>query len=903
MKKTFKFLSYALVVLAMITLVGCSIVKFELKTEGNVTTIEQGKSVQLLVKGSNTATYAVEEGEATVNTDGLLTCLDTAPIDSKIVVSATSDLGTAKLTLKVVQASATSIKLSADSKTIKKGQTVNLVVDFLPTNAKEEDVSYEVVKGDSFAEVKDGKLTIKEDAKQEDILGEVITIKATTNTTSLSDELEIEVVAASVEEIVLTSDSETLVFGSTLKFNVSYVPEFAGVNADYVLSVVEGNEFVEIIDNELCFKEDVKEEEINGKVVIVKVTLEGNENVFDELEVTLTEREKINIIASDKTIIAGENASELIIPEAYDKDFNLLDLSVNDFTYESTNEDVVKVGLNDGKLTPVGHGHAQITISYENSSTTCDVYVIVVPEAIELSGLNTHILKTRKYYYSMNETLEFAIEFTNNPVYKNTCNELVYKFELLDENNEVVETSDPIATVSENAITFNVEGNIRVTITTNSSLNDKNTEKYEKSTSIVVSVNDGVNIRTHEDLIKYSNDIYNGKAANFVNDIILTETANFGIDDAKRYEGLNLFGDRFLYGNGYQVNLLDLPLSDSQTRANSLFNFGIHGRENTHTVEIYDLELVGNYDLNRQYIGNNETDKGKDAYNGSFHRGITISANYAEQYGVCKDLIISNVKVSNFNVGLRISHAVDAYVSDISISQCTTNGIELNQNIITLNNIYVGQVGAFAIEMVPDDIVKEADGTLHGTAGLKFNETPDTKLTGSVSSVNFNNGKSTAYMASLKLGEYTIPQILMMIVAGKIEYVSKIAASQTGLSVEECQMYFANLAYQCLFKDADAGQGLMNFFLLVFVDPTSDKFMGYNKGNKEDLFGTYSSDEVDGNVITIDKILTDALNTLLSGGSYDAYKNYKYVLLDLDLTSSLGFNLGEVLVVNEAYNK
>ena len=100
--------------------------------------------------------------------------------------------------------------------------------------------------------------------------------------------------------------------------------------------------------------------------------------------------------------------------------------------------------------------------------------------------------------------------------------------------------------------------------------------------------------------------------------------------------------------------------------------------------------------------------------------------------------------------------------------------------------------------------------------------------------VSMENGKSTAYMASLKLGEYTIPQILMMIVAGKIEYVSKIAASQTGLSVEECQMYFANLAYQCLFKDADAGQGLMNFFLLVFVDPTSDKFMGYNKGNKEE---------------------------------------------------------------------
>ena len=903
MKKTFKKLLFMIVIMMIVITTGCTVTKFDLKAEGNVSTIEQGASVQLSVSVTNSVTYAVEEGDATVSKDGLLTCGETALVDSQIIVSATCDLGVAKLTLKVAQAYPTAIELVANSDVITKGQLVDLKVNFDPSYANGEEIIYEVIEGSEFAEVVDSKLKIKEEVLQEAIIGQKIVVKATTETTNLSDTVELLAVKAAVEKIEIVADKDVLVYDSSVKLDINYFPEIAGYNESCEFSISEGSEYVELNGDVLTIKDGAVEEEINGKTVVIKATLVSNDLITDEIVISLSEREKINIVVSDKTFIAGENATELLIPEAYDKDFNLLDLAVSDFTYTSNNEEVVKVGLNSGVLTPVGHGQAQITIKYQNSETVCDVYVIVIPEAIELNNLSTHVLSSRKYYYSIYETLAFDIEFTNDPLYKVTNSKLAYQFELLDEEGNVVETNETLATVENGEIKFNVTGDIRVTITTDSSLNGKNTTASEKSTSIIVSVNDGENIRTIEDLIRYSSSSYSGKACNILNNLKLTESSNFGFDDSRRYKGLTFKGDRFIYGNGYVFDTLDLPLSQSQVRSNDLFYFNVTGQSNTHTVQIHDLEIVGNYDLERKYVGNIEADKGKDGVNGSFYRAIYIGGNLNMNCGICEDLIISNLKVSSFYVGLRIDHTVNSYVTDINISQCTSNGIELNQNFITLNNIYVGQVGAFAIEMVPDDLVKEADGTIHGTAGHNYNQTPDTKLTGSITSTNFNNGKSTVYMQSLQLQGYTVADILMMIVSAKIQYVSQLAASQTGLTVEQCQMYFADLAYRCLFKNADPSQALINFFLLVFVNPTDEIFMGYNKGNKEHIFGTYSSDEEDGNMITLDQILEDALTTLISGGSYDDYKNYKYILSDLDLTTSLGVNLGEVIFVNESYNK
>lgn len=903
MNKTMKSLLLVLTFMLIVLITGCNGPKLELKTENNSNKIAQGESVQLVVNETGAVTYEVTKGSAVVNATGLLTCSEEAEVGSRIEVVATSESGTAKLTLSVEQAKLKSIELSCDSTEIKKGQKVVLTTTLNPEYAKVEGVTYTVTKGSEFAEVVDGKLQIKESANQAEIIGKTIEVTATTLETGLTDKVELTVVEALVEELILASDAETLSYGKVVNLNVSYIPVFAGGNKEYSLTIVEGIEIAELNGLELRVKEGLTEAEIVGHVIRVKAVLNENAQIYDEIEIRVVEAEQINIVVSDKTFVAGENATEALLPEAYDANFNLMDLDATDFTYTSSNENVVKVGANDGKLTPVGHGSAQITVSYRNSSTTCEVFVIVVPEAIEFSGLSTHVLTSRRYYYAKHETLSFALDITPNENYARNDQNVQYKFELLNEDGEVVNSGAEVATISEGAITFHTVGSVRVTVTTDSSLNGKNTASHEKSTSIVVNVNEGINIRTLQDLIAYTDYSYRGKAANFINTIKLDAENNPGLDDALRYKTLEFEGDRYMYGNGYVIDLLDLPLSGSVGNSNDFLRFLVFGPENTHTLELRDLEVIGVCDIDGLYVGNNAADKGKEAVDGSYKRGIRIGRVQQDGMGICTDLDVINVKVSGFNVGLRFEHVVDGYVSDINVSQCASNGMELNQNIITLNNITVGQVGAFAIEMTPDDMIKEADGTIHGTSGLGFNEAPRTTLTGYINSTNYNNGKSTKYMESLQLSGYTIPEILMMIVSQKIQYVAQMAASQTGMTVEQCQGYLADIAYRCLFKDADPSQSLMNFFLLVFIDPTEEVFAGFTDGNKNSIFGTYESGEEDGNVISIDQVLMDAAKTVIAGGTYDAYKNYKYILMDLDLTSAMGFNLGEVLVVNEYYNK
>ena len=901
MKKSLKALLLVMMVLLAIIGVGCSFMeKLELTAPNNETTIAQGASIQLVVNDEK-ATFEVTEGLATVTAEGLLTCSLEAVVDSKIVVAAKSDLGIAKISFTVTRAKIQEIDVIASSETIKKGQEVSLSVTYSPSVATKEMIAYEIITGSEYAKINNGKVTLKADAVESEIVGKQVVIKATTRDTKISDEVTLNVVKATADEIVLSASSDVLVYTNTITLSVQFIPSFASVNEEYELYIAAGSDYVCLDGDVLSIKESTTEEEINGKVVKVGAKVKGNDAVFDEIEITLSERPKVDILVEDKEIVAGQQSVVALLPEAYDAEGNLLDLTVEDFTFISNDETILTVGEHDGKITPVGHGATTITVKYQNSQANCNVYVMVVPESIEFDNLSLSTMTSRKYYYSKNETLAFDLELKTPSQYLSASKALDYKFELLGEDGSVVKSGDEVATVVNGVITFNVIGSVKVTITTNSSLNDKDMTIYEKSTSIVVDVNDGFNIRSVYDLQAYAQVENKGKAANFLNDLFITKEENFGIDDANRYNTLHFYGDRYLYGNGYVISTKNLELLKSDSNVNDLFTF-IGSSEAYYTVEIHDLEVIGITDVNGQYTGNLEAFKGQTVTNAGFRRAFRIGRNI--DYEDCrpvKDLVISNVKVSGFMIGLRLEHIVDGYVTDINISQCITNGIECNQNIITFNNIYVGQVGAFAIEMVPDDIQK-IDGQLKGTAGLNYNETPKTTLTGKVESINYNNGKSTPYMNSLQLEGYTIPEIITMIVTAKAKAAAQYASELTGMPVEQCLGYLGNLAYQCLFKDADPQQGLMNFFLLIFVDPTSPKFAGYTQGNKDNVFGTYQSNEEKGNMITIDKVLEDAIKTLAAGGTYDDYESYKYILLDLDLTSSYGINLGEIVAVNEAYS-
>ena len=341
--KTIKSLLVVITLMLVVFITGCTDSKLKLSAEGNVTEIAKGESVQLVVNDKSEVTYEVTEGRGTVNASGLLTCDEEAEVGSKITVKASNSEKSATLTLTVVDAVATSIEVSADSTEIKKGQKVVLSVVFNPTHAKVEGVTYVVTQGSEFAEIIEGKVQIKEEAVESEIIGSKIVVTATTTDTNLSDTVELTVVKATVQEIILSSDVTSLSYGKVANLTVSYIPAFVQGGGSYTLSVIEGSEYVELVDGKLSIKEGLTEEQIVGKVVKVKATLDSNTEIYDELSINLVEAEQITIVVTNKTFIAGENATEALLPEAYDSSYNLMDLNATDFTYISSNEDIVKV--------------------------------------------------------------------------------------------------------------------------------------------------------------------------------------------------------------------------------------------------------------------------------------------------------------------------------------------------------------------------------------------------------------------------------------------------------------------------------------------------------------------------------------------------------------------------------
>ncbi len=914
MKMTFKSILITVTLLLILLITGCSTDRITLSAPNNATTISQGESMQLVSNDQN-AKYEISSGSAVIDANGLLKCNVDAEVGSKITILATSSIGTAKLVLTVTASKVTAIDLVADSETIKYGQSVELSVKYTPESALPEEVSYEIIQGAEFAEINEGVVTIKTSADPLAIIGEKIIVKATTKLTKVSDQVEIEVVKALVSELVLKSSSSVLAYGKQVTLSADFIPAFLQGSEEYQLSVVKGSDLVTLNDHVLEIVDGLADEAIKGQKVTLRCELVSNSAVFAEIEIALAEREAIDLYVEEKYIIAGVNQVEALLPKAYDEEGTLLsELTIADFSFVSDNENILTIDEN-GVITPVGHGKATVTVklenheTYGNSQTTCDVYVMVVPEAIELIDLSSTIMSNRKYYYSNKETLSLNTELTIPSKYQSAATLLNYSFELLNDANEVIASGAEVAEVNDGQITFKQLGNVKVTVSTNSSLNAYNTAAYEKSTSIVVAVNDGYNIRTLADLQVYAAN-GEGKAANIINDLYMTKDVNFGVDGANRYASLEFTGDRYLYGNGYIFSLKELELvkiTDGEN-APDLFIFK-EGSESVYTVEIYDFEVLGIVDVNGQYSGNVEAFKGMSLLEGDkvaygYRRALRIGRNIRYGKYAVKDLVMSNVKVSGFEVGIRLEHIVDGYVTDINISQCLTNGIESNQNIITFNNIYVGQVGAFAIEMVPDDVSKNSTtGLLETCAGLNFNETPKTTLTGYIKSINYNNGQSTPYMSSLNLQGNTIPDIITMIVNQKVQGYAKYATTIQGntLTEQEWTNYLTGLVCQCLFKDADVSQKLINFFLLVFIDPTNANFAGFSEGNKNNLFGVYQSDEADGNMITVEQLLEGFISATLQGQTYTAYQNYKYIRLDLDLTAAGLFNLGETVVVNEAY--
>ena len=81
---------------------------------------------------------------------------------------------------------------------------------------------------------------------------------------------------------------------------------------------------------------------------------------------------------------------------------------------------------------------------------------------------------------------------------------------------------------------------------------------------------------------------------------------------------------------------------------------------------------------------------------------------------------------------MRINHAVNSTISNTRVSNCFSNGIEIDASIITLSNMNYGPCGGPGIEVTPDDC---------NLAGLNFDKNQQVTFDGTIETTNNRNVK------------------------------------------------------------------------------------------------------------------------------------------------------------------
>lgn len=786
-----------------------------------------------------------------------------------------------------------SIELYQTNSTYKIARGQSLQFETKLNNLK-GDVIYEVIDGDATIN-NQGKLTADTDA----VVGDSIKVVAKVGNIK-SNTIEVTVNDLFPTSITLTGDNTKIALGGDVEFTVSYNPTYATVTA-YTLTVSDGEEFAEInSSNKLVLKQTIDEAEAVGEIVKVKATLNDKATIYSEFDVEIVEAGEIyTLVAENVNLNTAKDANKTLSVSAYNEAGDAISSSNSDFTFSSSDETVAFVNAS-GTIIPKGHGEATITITAPNSTTTqCKVFVMVPPTTFALDNVSQLITNTKTISFSKVDALELDFDISNSSFTK-CATKLSYEFNLLDDEDEIIKTGSDVATVdNDGKITFKEVGKVAVKVTTNSSLNNAKTTSNEKSIEFFVNVNEGTNISTVAEFKTFANSTGSElKVANILTDLYLDENNNFGIDGDSNYSTLYFKGDVTINGNGYVLSNEQLPLlirAGDINEGGNMLEFIPNTQQEAFSVSINNFEVIGCGSVAGTYNGelaiyNNENvvnTAGK--YIKTYRRGIVISGtDYADPTptGYVENLNMQNVKISGFDVGLRVNHAVNGYISELNISNCFSNGIESNQNILTLNNTTIGQVGAFAIEITPDDMKDKTTANPSGTAGANYNQTPKLTMTGYIHCSNFNNGASTPYMNGLTstLGGTSIPTLIQAITVGMLNQITTDPTQQAQLGI---------LADSIMKNNEDK----INFYLLIFIDPTT--YTNYRTlGNTTNVFATYESDSSLGNMIDFSTILLN----YAQDPTYEGYKQYQYIKFDLQTGPTLYGNIGQIIMINQAYD-
>lgn len=839
------------------------------------------------------------------------------------------------------------IYLTNKDYSIEPGKSVVLECDL--KEIKAENLEYFIVGDGAGSITNDGKLVANKDAK----VGSTIVIKAKSKADKVeSNELTFTVVDRKPQNsIVLKTTTGSLAI--TKDSEISLVPVFDGEDdiaitlreVDY--TIIKGAEFAELNGSILKIKEGATP--ASNSEIVVKGVSKANA----DLETTITikyivPKDYSQISANNVEIFANNASTNYLEIEYLDDELNIIGANNLDFTYSSGDEKVANV-LENGKIEVKGHGTTTITIiSKANPSvqTTCTVSVVATPKQIEFSEenhLSTQIINTNKITFGMknidNTSDKLNLLFKGTNAIEGITASQNFKYTIKKDNTIC---PDSVAKFDSNqGFEFFEEGSYEITVTSDSRTGKVDISNVQEvSFTFYVQVNNGLNVRKVADLVTYANQDSN-TTANILCDLNLTEKENFEGRDlsvspvTNYYRSLIFVGDRYINGNGYVLSAMNLPIIPGSTAGGeTMLKFVAYidnNYENIHrlvdkkndpfTVQINDFSIIGQGTVNGTHVkdaGLSVVHSDGKRFNCIYRRGIEINdekfkdssnKNKTSDFvqsdsAYVKNMVISNVKVSNFYVGMRICHAVEGKLDGVEIDQCFSNGFESVQNTITLKDMKLGVVGAFGIEITPDDIVGQGTGSPKGTSGKEFNSSQSIKFEGKIDSRNYNNG-TTPYMQGLEtqLGS-SVGAVVNAITSGTVGYIvdqlvsaGKITSGQK----EAVQNKLTTFLNSLMFKNID-GNDCLNYYLLAFNS------INYPNGNKEvegnRLFANYPDSEL---INVVDVLMNYATNVDGSTGesTYTAYKGMKYLLLDLDTgttTTTTTTNLGQIILVNQAYD-
>ena len=765
------------------------------------------------------------------------------------------------------------------------------------TNVQEEDVVFQVTCGDEDTKFVGNVLHV---SQNEQVGTDALTVFAVAGDVK-SNEIKINVVDLKPTALTLIASNTKLAKGGEVVLGVGITPEYATLTLT-TFSVVQGAEYVNITENKVTIKDELENQDVVGKVVKVQAVLSvDNAIVSNIVEIELVDNSVISqLVARNVNYRVGVNTNLKVGVDAYNEAGDKIEGQFS-YTYSSEDESIAFV-QNDGTIIPYGHGKTTVTITSTNGvSTTCDLFVMIPANKLILKNVSKYIQDNKRFSYGKAYDLELEFEVSNNQ-YTNCSKALDYTFELLNGDDEVVAEGADVATMENSKITFKTTGKVQITVKCNTSLNNVKWSN-EQSMTLFVDVNNGINVNTVAGFKAYAGQ-YNNTEVNITADLLLNENENFG-GNADRWYSLGLYGDRIINGNGYDLSIKDLPLKENNAEGYDFLIFQYRNSE--FNVQIRNFNIIGCTNYDGVYVKDGTTDlsSGKGVLKNTYKRAINIvgvEIARVEEYGkwYVKDLVIDNCYIDGFACGLRINHAVNGYVSNVTIKNSYSNAIESSQNIITFNNMTFGQVGAFDIENTPDEMVLEGT-TLHGTAGVNYDLCPNITMTGYLNSANYNNGASTVYMQ--KLG-FPIPTIINTVIAQLAQSITTDSGKQSQLS-----SFAQSLVYQNIADQGQTPNYCVNFYLLLFVDPTNANFTSWVLSNPETangVFGEYGISSSMGSVLD----LADAMNGLANeGAGYVDYINYRYIKLDLRNipSTALGIpggykvNIGQVVIVNPLY--